>query len=668
MGFSLSKIDLLVLTGGSLIILLLGGGLYGVRNFRSSEASGESLGTITYRHRIAERKYSDTVVWEAVQQNAPVYNMDWIRTDDRSEATVHLEEGTKINLDQESMIVLDMEENRPGIELLRGSIQVQRDQDGFLSPDVRVRAGNTDLEFGSGSARLSLSGDQARLDSAEGIVTYTFEGKQLSLEPGQVALLQEGKHRSLNLDTILDRPGDGDHYFTAKERMEIEFRWDSKNAGDAPYTVEVAGDRNFEYIRVRTTTENTSATLSIPRGIYYWRVLGRSPSDHFSVHKISIFEKRAPLPVSPKDNDRFRYVVDPPMVRFHWQPLQGASSYILRVWKDDPDSTPLEVRTVQSERISLPFRNGTYYWQVEPLGKYETAFEKGPIRSFDIILSAELAPPSVGYPSRNEILDLKTLNEDGITFNWEMDSELRTALLQVSKDSSFKSPIIERSAPGRYATLRMNVKEGQYYWRVLGMDRRGKKTEYSKTGIFRVENSDQGEPEKARETGDQGSSPTVQEQSEPSAKQEEQSQASERIKESQTADPGEQKDRTGEDQPEKPAGPVTLKSPTLKSPGQGSTVDMSTKDSITFRWSPVAGASEYSFKLLRGGKEVFSTRVSSTSYTLTDLSVLDVGTFSWSVSALPSGQDLASPEARGSFQITLQDTPGMPTGIETEGK
>ena len=48
----------------------------------------EPIGTIVFKKRTAQRKFSDRVVWDTLKQESPVYNGDTIRTIDQSEASI----------------------------------------------------------------------------------------------------------------------------------------------------------------------------------------------------------------------------------------------------------------------------------------------------------------------------------------------------------------------------------------------------------------------------------------------------------------------------------------------------------------------------------------------------------------------------------------------------
>jgi hypothetical protein len=97
--------------------------------------------------------------------------------------------------------------------------------------------------------------------------------------------------------------------------------------------------------------------------------------------------------------------------------------------------------------------------------------------------------------------------------------------------------------------------------------------------------------------------------------------------------------------------------------------DLRRNRSISFEWDPVSGANAYIFRLYREG-ESFSPIVSpapqrSTSYTLSDLTLLDVGPMVWRVEAVfisPNGaieQRGRPAEARFSIDISVPSAPRL---------
>ena len=89
-------------------------------------------------------------------------------------------------------------------------------------------------------------------------------------------------------------------------------------------------------------------------------------------------------------------------------------------------------------------------------------------------------------------------------------------------------------------------------------------------------------------------------------------------------------------------------------PADGSVVDMSPRDSLPFRWPAVAGAVNYRFRLLRGGKTVADGNAVRAAHSITDLRRLDVGSYEWLIEAVAADGHLIDSRRR-SFRIVLSD-------------
>lgn len=92
------------------------------------------------------------------------------------------------------------------------------------------------------------------------------------------------------------------------------------------------------------------------------------------------------------------------------------------------------------------------------------------------------------------------------------------------------------------------------------------------------------------------------------------------------------------------------------------TINLSAKKSLDFSWSAVAGASDYSLVLNYNGKQVSNkTFIKTTTFSLTTLNLLNVGDYSWSLTAYDRS---VSPPAviskqDANFSISLDEMPDV---------
>src|SRR5512136_1843120 len=100
----LSKVEFSVYTAAAVIICVFSTLFY--FDFTSRAAMGQErvVGSITYKKRVAQRKFAEQVVWEDIERKEPVYNHDSIRTAEGSETAIRLVDGTEIMVNENSMI------------------------------------------------------------------------------------------------------------------------------------------------------------------------------------------------------------------------------------------------------------------------------------------------------------------------------------------------------------------------------------------------------------------------------------------------------------------------------------------------------------------------------------------------------------------------------------
>ena len=110
------------------ILILLIGGFVGLFLFEQNRSSGgsaaEIVGQLEFRYRIAERKFSDSVLWDRVNPGDELHNQDWIRTDSYSEAILTLNDGSRVEMSSETMLVLSIEEGKKKIQIENGTVEL----------------------------------------------------------------------------------------------------------------------------------------------------------------------------------------------------------------------------------------------------------------------------------------------------------------------------------------------------------------------------------------------------------------------------------------------------------------------------------------------------------------------------------------------------------------
>ena len=82
-------------------------------NSSSTRTDIDKIATIHFKRKVSQRKFEDRVVWERLQQDSELYNNDTIRTSDGAEAIILFNDGTKVDLTENTEVYMN-----PGIKSL----------------------------------------------------------------------------------------------------------------------------------------------------------------------------------------------------------------------------------------------------------------------------------------------------------------------------------------------------------------------------------------------------------------------------------------------------------------------------------------------------------------------------------------------------------------------
>jgi hypothetical protein len=201
---------------------------------------------------------------------------------------------------------------------------------------------------------------------------------------------------------------------------------------------------------------------------------GGIPSDNLAVWTGAILFS-SPLPTWPSSGQSGL----PTTVNLTWRELVGSNRYDVQIATARDFSSILYQENVPKSHLEFvaPVAGVEYYWRVR--GSSGTRHSKwSKARTFSVGLSGPLAVELVS-PTDGSANQPKTID-----FQWTSAPEAVSYHFQLSKEPDFRSSVV--NASGLAATRhRVTALEGaeKFYWRVAGVDNRGRMT-FSQTRSF----------------------------------------------------------------------------------------------------------------------------------------------------------------------------------------
>ena len=450
-----------VVTG---IIVLLAGVLlyfYFQERGRTTVYSNETpLGTIVFKKLSATRRARGSLMWERMRNNGPVYRADTLRTADASEASVCFDDGTSLDMLEDSMLRLEFIGANRTVEFLGGDIAIsntagaQNSDLSGLTPSGRkpgqytiTAAGRTIALSDSSQASLSRSGDTLSVDVSQGQVGVTQAN-------GASATVGGSQELQMNLTTGTSRIVE--HTVTARlpeqnarllsegsDSPEIEFSWQADQAGAA--TVELADNKDFNPIQTSASATGSSARMKVDAGSWYWRVR-TSAGATSSTRRFSLFTELAPQPILPATGEQVSYRKTLPDIRFSWSEMPDATAYVFEVAQDPQFTKPVRRnRTATSALTVNTLGEGTWYWRVHPVYAMSLlGSEATPeVRVLTVSKRAEMEALTPTMPLPGAMFLIQEATNRGVAISWPPDPEAVEYQVAVSRSRDMSNPVVE---------------------------------------------------------------------------------------------------------------------------------------------------------------------------------------------------------------------------------
>ncbi|MHC6203961.1 FecR domain-containing protein [Breznakiellaceae bacterium SP9] len=442
------------------------------------------VGTISFKYKTAQRRLSDRVLWDQLQQESPVYNGDTIRTAELSEAVLHFPDGASIDINENTLIQIQTSGDRTWVDLEDGSVSLETGSSGTSGPVLSAK-GNTveaapgsiliaeageqgmSLRVSEGSVRLTDAAGESREESAGAVIRLAPTGLERS-EPAAVMFTPRPNARLLN---------------TRQVSLDTAFSWNRVNLSpEEPLRLDIAGDRNFSRIAQTIETSANAARFALPSGVWHWRITHTGAV--LAAGRVTVVHAPAPSLITPSDGQVFRYRSRQPSLRFQWSGSDEAAEWILEA-ADNPDfaNPRIRARTRMASLTTSELGAGVWYWRVLP--EYARESEGTPLysntASFTIEQNELLEAPVPISPASGAMINIAAERRD-VYFSWRSGNEAVSYTIRIAANRELQNPLIRetvRDALFVYGRMEQILGAGQYYWGISQTDADGNESPVS---------------------------------------------------------------------------------------------------------------------------------------------------------------------------------------------
>ncbi len=442
-------------------------------NSTSHRTDKEKIATITFKNRIAQRKYEDRVVWERIDKTTPLYNGDLIRTAELAEAVITFNNGTAVDIYENTMIQVYYSEFE-GVNISVGNGKLLVDSADKSTVQLTLNDGSTIKAAGGTSLAAKTSGDKAEAKTVQvrsGSATVTgSSGSSQNMTAGESLSVKSTGEIAKKPVTVTSIPLELRVLNVEGSEVPVKLEW-NKTDKNQPVILQTSFKKDFSQItEEKIIASENDSLISLKEGTLYWRIFPQGNEAEATEGKISVDAADVLTLISPAQNGVFQYRNRNPLLNFRWQGNEYATNYLLKV-SSTPDMQNLVVKKiVTTTSIQLDALGcGQWWWQVSPYYELNSIGYAGESRvaSFIIERSEGVTPPALTVPLQNAEIYYK--DSPTVSFSWKSDIKANYELL-IASDEDFKDIIARRKTAGQRASINLAApeKDGQsYFWKVI---------------------------------------------------------------------------------------------------------------------------------------------------------------------------------------------------------
>jgi hypothetical protein len=567
------------------------------------------IGSVEFKKNIIQRKFDDHMVWESLSKNSPITNRDTIRSDSYSDAIIRLNDGTEISMDENSMFYLDISGDDPTLDFSSGNINVKKL--GASSDQLKIKSNESMIIVSKGELNINQTQNgNLTMHVDKGKASISSNGVSHTVESGNQANVKNNKVEITKTPFILISPVNNQILTTKEEDKQVEFQWEPVEKYST-VSLEISRYFRFNTIFKKIDSPSQSLAINLPIGSYYWRLRSNdklSPQYRFHVYNETNVNSKLPL-----DDVILTFVEKLPSISFYWNKDPLAKDYILEISDSKKFQSLSSRHTTKTNSMAVDnLDTGEYFWRVKTVPISPDLPEKtSSVKTFKIQKTTEFSLPKL-VKQKLEAYSSEDYPKTGIHI-WESSNELIRFQFQMAEDPKFDKLIIDKETNHNFYQPNKRLDTGTYYWRVKGYSASGKSSKYTEPGKFRIVSPEEWEREKLISLNSSKDSPSNE------LKQE-------------------------------------IKTIPLQKYPVDTVVDLSGKSSLNFNWNREGRDSVYIISIYNEEdglkKPVHQIKTKESSYTMTNLSLLDEGKFSWEILVISGSKQIKKESAKFILSVT----------------
>lgn len=422
---------------------------------RDNRNDSEKIGRINInKGQDVRKKIGSDYFWQNIKGLNNIYNGDSFYSGKSSSAVIDLDDGTTLQLKENSSIKFNNKKNKLSIDIVFGQVRVNAKTKSVTindcSKDIQIDSLNAsfDIEKGTECGDVQIKVKTGRIKLANQIMDTNSKTESLNL-----------KNRA-SLDRVLkfmDRPQNVKAYIrmSAEGGLEFAASWDLMTKA-ADYELEISPDPELKIDMKNYHVKTNSFILPnvVTEQLYYRLRANASDEKLGEFGAVSLAVVKESLETPQIQNTELKTASHKDLsLSLNWLPLVKASQYHVEI-SDTPDFAKIIEQEVKEARTSFSGLEKTaLYVRARAENKYAKSKFSEPV--YVTLTKENIPPPQI------KSTDFETMGQDELALNLNLQPQDKISQYQVeiSETPDFIKPLaqIVKKPSARFSDLQQTA-------------------------------------------------------------------------------------------------------------------------------------------------------------------------------------------------------------------
>lgn len=425
------------------------------------------IGYIADVDQNVKRKTGGTLLWDPLKAGDPVFNQDSIRTGLNSYTAITLNDQSEIELEENSLVVLDSNDQAFNIDFKTGEFKTKA-----KSKNLQIRLKDNILSAQKAQIQIKTgSNKETQIQVAKGRASlFDKQGKRIDLDSQKSAKIdRRGKAESLKVQIVLSSPEDRTEVLNPNRQINYPFTWAALSPNLKREIFEISTNENFTVKRTYKKWAHQAIEAPIKRGDNFWRVgwyavdprTKKRIIKYTPTRRIKLLNDERVQLLFPENASTFTQEPGNTEIEFRWRSKYRANVFVFEISsRSDFRQIVFNKRLAGTEFKVNDLESGTYYWRVSAYGANNKAIGQSRVNKIAVEKIIPQAPELI-YPRNRFIWSMP----EALRFEWKKYSQASSYQWLISKKADMKS-IVKTQRTNKLFTDWKWTSPGEYFWKV----------------------------------------------------------------------------------------------------------------------------------------------------------------------------------------------------------